>query len=208
MKTTTTSFFALIAALASIAAVTSCAKTERIAGSWQGTPERIASLPDVADATSTMTIDFVPDAKDSRRGAADFMAVIEVSQPVSGTTESLNVPYLTNITATATVNATYVYEEGDDDDIILSFDPSTLQVNIDPDGVTFSESLISQTERPVLDSLTSATADKWRILLTSAVREQFYKYRRIEDIKVHHGDMMSCEVENRDLSFRRVGVPD
>lgn len=117
-------------------------------------------------------------------------------------------PYLTNITATATVNANYVYEEGDDDDIILSFDPSTLQVNIDPDGVTFSESLISQTERPVLDSLTSATADKWRILLTSAVREQFYKYRRIEDIKVHHGDMMSCEVENRDLSFRRVGVPD
>ena len=40
--------------------------------------------------------------------------------------------------------------------------------------------------------------------ITAAVREQFYKYTRLDDVKVHNGDIMSAEVAHRDVTFRRV----
>lgn len=208
MKLSTTGFFSLVAVLGTITAVSSCSKYDRFSGTWQSTPERLTSIPDAADATSTMTIDFAPDVRDTKQGVADFSAVIEITKALPASPDILDSPYETNITATASINARYVFEKGDDDDIILSFDPSTLKVNVDPAGVTFSENMLSQTERPVIDSLTTAVADEWRVTITAAIREEFMKYKKIEDIKVHHGDMMSCEVEHRDLTFRRVGVPE
>lgn len=208
MKLSTPGFFTVIFILGTIAAVSSCSKYDRFAGTWQGTPERINGITDVADATSTITVDFAPDDANKKQGIADFSAVIEVTQQIPSDPNVINVPYETNITATASVSAHYAYEEGDDDDILLSFDPSTLKVVVDPAGVTFSENLVSGVERPVLDSLTIAAAEQWRMQITPAIREEFFKFKKIEDIKVHHGDMMSCEVNNHDLTFRRVAVPE
>lgn len=207
MKLSTTSFFSVIAALFAIAAVSSCAKTDRFAGTWQGNPENIVKyLPEAATASSVMTLDFAPDASNPKTGTVAMMAVIEISQAVGQTSPGIDMAYQTNITGTAMINAKYAFD--DDDDIILSLDASTMKVNIDPAGVSFTQNLVSDTERPVLDSLTAATADHWRIAITGAMREVFNKYRKIDDIKVHHGDLMSCEIDDRDLSFRRVGVPD
>lgn len=77
-------------------------------------------------------------------------------------------------------------------------------MNIDPAGVTFSENILTGLQRPALDSLTQQTVDAWRVRITAAIRDEFYKYQKIEDIKVHHSDMMSCEVADRDYTFRRV----
>uniref|UniRef100_UPI002729B5D8 hypothetical protein n=1 Tax=uncultured Duncaniella sp. TaxID=2768039 RepID=UPI002729B5D8 len=104
----------------------------------------------------------------------------------------------------SSVSGTYAPEDGEDDDYILSLDASTIKVNVDPSGVVFTNDIASDTQRPILDSLTAATADQWRVNITSAVREQFYKYSRIEDVKVHHGDIMSMEIDNRDKTFRRI----
>ena len=109
---------------------------------------------------------------------------------------------------TASISGRYTTDGDDDDDILVSFDPSSLQVNVDPAGVTFSQNILSGTQQPVLDSLTTATAERWRVLITPAIREVFNSYRKIDDIKVHHGDIMSCEMNDRDYTFNRVGVPD
>ena len=207
MKLSTTSFFSVIATLGIIAAVSACAHTDRFAGTWQGNPERMDNVPGVADAVSTITLDFAPDATDKSKGIVDIMAVMEVSQAVAGIAEDTNVPYQANITATATISGQYTSDH-EGEDLLVSFDSSSLKVNVDPSGVSFSENIITGTERPVLDSLTAATADRWRVILSSAIRDRFNSYRRIEDIKIHHGDMLSCEVDDRDLTFRRVGVPD
>lgn len=208
MKISSSLFFSVVATLGTIAAVSSCAKSDRFAGTWQGAPERMTNVPDVADATSTMTIDFAPSQSDKKTGTADFSAVIELTQATTPAPGSVDAVYETNVTATASISAKYVFEDDDDEDIILSFDPSSLKVDVDPAGVAFSENLLSQTERPVLDSLTASTAEKWRVVLSGAIRDEFMKYNKIEDIKIHHDDMMSCEVAHRDLTFRRVGVPD
>ena len=209
MKFTTPVFFTFVTALGIISAVSSCTKSDRFAGTWQGNQERIANIPDAADASYTLTIDFAPEKPGAKNGVADFNAVVNISQAVQSTNpDALVSPFEANVTATASITATYFMENGEDDDILLSFDPSSLQVNVDPAGVTLTQDALSNTERPMLDSLTAATANHWRVLITSAMRNEFNRFTKIEDIKVHHGDMMSCEVDHRDLTFRRVGVPD
>lgn len=204
MKVHTASFFSLLAVLGAITAVSSCSKTDYVAGMWQGNPERIADIPGTSDASSTMTIDFAPRSDRKGPGEVDLSAVVELQQAVVGMADASGVPYQANITATASISGTYVPEDGDDDDYILSLDASTLDVTVDPSGVVFASNVLTGAERPLLDSLTAATADRWRVIITAAMREQFYKYSRIEDVKVHHGDMMSMEVDHRDMTFRRV----
>ena len=204
MKVHTASFFSLLAVLGAITAVSSCSKTDYVAGMWQGNPERIADIPGTSDASSTMTIDFAPRSDRKGPGEVDLSAVVELQQAVVGMADASGVPYQANITATASISGTYVPEDGDDDDYILSLDASTLDVTVDPSGVVFTGNVLTGAERPLLDSLTAATADRWRVIITAAMREQFYKYSRIEDVKVHHGDMMSMEGDHRDMTFRRV----
>lgn len=169
-----------------------------------GTPTRMMDIPGASDATSTISIDFAP-SSDVRRGGDVLMsATIDVSQAVTGSIISPDAPYQVDVAATASIRGRYVAEDDDDDDILLHLDPSTLQVNVDPAGVTFSENILTGLQRPTLDSLTMQTVDAWRVLITSAIRDEFYKYQKIDDIKVHHGDMLSCEVADRDYTFRRV----
>lgn len=206
MKIISATVGGLLIVLAGLTTVTSCSKTDRIGGLWQGTPERIHNLPSASDATSTISIDFGP--RESAKGEGDVVlsAVIEIQQPLVGLpdTEAMQAPMQASVTATAQIEGKYIAEERDDDDLLLSLDPTTMTVTVDPAGVMLSENLLTGTDRSTLDSLTAATAERWRVLLTPIVRERFYSYRKIEDVKVHHSDMMSCEVADRDLTFRRM----
>lgn len=204
MKFSTASFFGALTVLGALIFISSCSRTDRFAGEWMGTPTRMMDIPGASDATSTISIDFAP-SSDVRRGGDVLMsATIDVSQAVTGSVISPDAPYQVDVAATASIRGRYVAEDDDDDDIFLHLDPSTLQVNVDPAGVTFSENILTGLQRPTLDSLTMQTVDAWRVLITSAIRDEFYKYQKIDDIKVHHGDMLSCEVADRDYTFRRV----
>lgn len=202
MKLHTASFFGIIAVLTSIMFISSCSRNEPVAGAWIGNPVRI-NVPDAADATATITLDFSPVDKASGIGNIVMSATIDVAQAVTTTEASINQPYQTNVAATAWINGTYSYEDGDDDEIVLNLNPSSLNVTIDPSGVAFSENMLTEAQTPVVDSLTTATVNSWRVILTGAMREEFYRYQKIDDIKVHHTDMMSCEVADHDYTFRR-----
>lgn len=207
MKYSTISFFAVLSVLFGMLVVSSCSKSDRFAGVWQGNQERIDNVREASDASTTVTLDFAPSQENSGTGTVSITAVIEVEQPVNGTF-GLDEAYQTNVSATASITGRYVTEDNDDDDIIITFDPSSLKVNVDPDGVTFSENVATGMQQSMLDSLTEATADHWRAILTPVMRDVFGRYTKIEDIKVHHSDFLSCEVADRDYTFRRVGVND
>ncbi len=93
MKVHTASFFSLLAVLGAITAVSSCSKTDYVAGMWQGNPERIADMPGTSDASSTMTIDFAPRSDRKGPGQVDLNAVVELQQAVVGMTDDAGVPY-------------------------------------------------------------------------------------------------------------------
>lgn len=204
MKISTATFFAVLSVLGAIMIVSSCSRTERFAGLWAGTPSRLYNVEGASDATSTVTIDFAPSTDVRQGGSVVLSATVEVSQAVTGSTLSPQMPYQANVAATASIQGRYMAEGDDDNDLILHLDAPTLKVNVDPAGVTFSDDILTGLERPVLDSLTRATADSWRVILTSVMRDELYKYQKIDDIKVHHADIMSCEVGGRDYTFRRI----
>lgn len=183
MNLSNISFFSTIAVLFGIIAISSCSKTEKFAGQWLGTPEQIMSIRGASDASATVTIDFAPSFDKKSSGTATISAVIEV-EPSFDHLEDYDVAQRATITLNASINGSYTAQ--DDDDIIVSLDPSSLKVIAENDG---------------------DLADKIRVAATPTIREIFNRYHHIADIKVHHTDIMSCEIDGRDYTFRRVGVP-
>lgn len=193
----------LFAAAALAAACTACSGVPDINGAWTSTPTRIDNEIAIAsDATSVLTVDF--DApKGARSGGVTLSAVINANQPVeAGATDGFDEPYEVSVTATATIAGQWSCEGDDCDDIVIFLDRSTLAVSVDPDGVVYSQNLLSGMEQPRVDSLTAVTAERWRSAVRTAATSQFIALDKLDDVKVT-GDILSCEVGKRDLTFHR-----
>ncbi|MBD5277457.1 MAG: hypothetical protein HDS30_07405 [Bacteroides sp.] len=193
----------LFSAAALIAACTACSGGPDINGAWTSTPTRIDNeIAMASDATSVLTVDFRA-PKGAKSGAVTMSAVINANQPVdSGATEGFAEPYEVSVTATATISGQWTYEDDDHDDIVIFLDRSTLNVNVDPDGVSYSQNLLTGLQQPQVDSLTAATAERWRAAVRSAATAQFIALDKLDDVKVHD-NILSCEVGKRDLTFHR-----
>jgi len=204
MKFITPAFFGALAVLGTISVVSSCSRTQKLSGAWEAAPERIV-VPEASDASSTLTLDFTPVESRNTPGQVNFSAVIELHQAASTNAGSLEQPWQVSVAATASATGTYVFEDGEDDDIIITIDPSTLNVIVDPSGVVYNDNVLTGAETSALDSLTAATVSRWRVLLTPVIRDQFNQYQRMEDIKVHHNALLTAEIGHRDVTFRAVG---
>lgn len=204
MKLSTASLFAILSVLGLVSLITSCSKTEPLTGAWQGNPTRFA-VKGAEYATNTITLDFASDQSEYRSGQVNISAVIDIEQAVNTTIDNtFNQPYTVSVAATASITGRYAAEKDDDEDILVHFDPSTFTVNIDPDGVTFSENILTGAAQSTLDSVTNATVERWRAAITAAVQAEFEKYSKIEDIRIHHDNIMSCEIADRDETFRQM----
>ena len=202
MKNSTKSLFAF-AGLAGMMLLSSCTEKQNIAGLWQGNPTRL-ELSGGANAMATTTLNFAPNS-DSRSGNMNISSTIEIEQALPGSAENSFVdPFAASIAATASVNATYTFKEGEDDDILVNITPHSLNVVVDPDGVTFDRKILTGMMQSQVDSLSESVAAQMKAAITSAIQQEYAKYQQIEDIKVHHGDMMSCEIADRDQTFRKV----
>lgn len=203
MKFTTPTFFGALAVLGAISVISSCSHTQELPGAWEAAPERIM-IPDASDATSTLTLDFAPVENRKTPGQVSLSAVIELHQAATSSDPAVEQPWMVSVSATASAQGTYVYEEGEDDDVLITIDPSTFNVVVDPDGVVYDSNVLTGTDSSALDSLTAETASRWRVLIAGAVRDQFNRYRRLGDIKVHHGELLSAEIDDRDCTFRKI----
>lgn len=199
MKTFTTAFFSVLAVLLAVSTVSSCSRVHNVEGSWQASPARM-QIPGASDATATVTLDFGP--AENGAGAVTVSAVINVQQAVTPDAPAVEMPWMQTIAATASMTGRYMPKEHDDDDILLSLDPSTLTVNVDPSGISYNEDMLSGMDSAAVDSLTSATVDHWRVLITNAIRGEFDRYTTIDDVKIHHGEIMSAEIDDHDVTLR------
>lgn len=200
MKILISTIFGVLAALGTVSVLSSCTHGPKIDGTWQAAPERLA-IAGVADAYSTVTLDFAPLQSKNSPGQVDISAVIEVQQASPASSHGVNSTWETSVTATASATGTYAYV--DDDELVLTIDPSSLSVNVDPNDVVYTASSSALMEASQIDSLSAAATNRWRLLLTPAVREQMLQYRMIDDIKIHHGNMMSVEINNRETTLHK-----
>lgn len=183
-------------------AATGCSKRNDINGIWTATPIHIDDMAYAAEATGVLSIDFdAPEGAQS--GPVTLSMVIDATQPVdSGATVGFDAPYEVSVTGTATISGRWSYEDGEDDDILLFLDNSSMQVNVDPNGVTFSQNLLTGAQQPMVDSLSTATAERWRTAMRSTAAKQFFGYTKLDDVKIAN-DILSCELDKRDLTFHR-----
>lgn len=190
----------IAASAAALFALNSCNDRPDISGTWTGTPSRMENIVGSSDADATISITFsAPDSK-SETGDVVVSALIDGSQTeMTGDDTS----YDLSVAATATVKGRWTYEEGEDDDLILALDLSSLQVQVDPDGVTFGNDVMTDSRTPMIDSLSAVAAARWQSSLTKAMSAKFSELQKISDIKIHKGGIMSCEISDRDFTFRK-----
>lgn len=182
----------------------SCSKTTDFFGVWTSTtPEDItASVPAASSATSLVSISFVEGTGNKDGGSVALTSIINVNQPVSGSPISMNQPYEVNVAATASLGGTWIYEEGSDDDLLLSLDLSTLKVNVDNNGVSFTQNMLTGAQQPQIDSLTTVTAELWKNQLTQAMTKEFSRFKKLDDVKVHKGQVLTFEIQNPELTLQ------
>lgn len=195
----------ILGAALMLLATAACSKHNDINGAWTSTPTNIDNMAYAASATGVTTIDFDA-AKGAASGPVTLTMVIDATQPVdSGATDGFSAPYEISVTGTATISGRWSYEDGDDDDILLFLDNSSLKVNVDPNGVTFSQNLLTGAQQPVVDSLTNVTAERWRSAMRTVAAKQFFEFTKLDDVKISN-DIMSCELGKRDLTFHRAAA--
>lgn len=192
MNTLAKSIYAT-AALAAVVLVSSCSDGAKIVGSWTSSSatDVADAIPAASTASARFSIDFMSGDND-KQGPVSLSALIDASQAVEGDTAFVD-PYEVTVAATASVGGTWAYK---DDDIQLSLDLNTLSVNVDPYGVALSDNIMTGAQKPLTDSLTTATAERWKAQLTTAMKAKLIEYQNLDNVKVSDNNTLSFEVKN------------
>ena len=200
-----------VAAAVVVLCLAACSRLANIEGTWNGAPVRYeqrtapgAVGSDGAVATNVSTqiatnMTFVPDAQKSGAGTVEFMSNVDVINTVPFEGKLVD-PFEINIGATAVCTGTYHFE--DQDDIVIAIDPASIKVDIDPQAVNYSENIATGQDAAQIDSLRPALVRQYTRQLLPVMKDYYSKITRIDDIKVKDG-IMSCEINDRDLTFRR-----
>lgn len=200
-----------VAAAVVVLCLAACSRLANIEGTWNGAPVRYeqptapgAVGSDGAVATNVSTqiatnMTFVPDAQKSGAGTVEFMSNVDVINTVPFEGKLVD-PFEINIGATAVCTGTYHFE--DQDDIVIAIDPASIKVDIDPQAVNYSENIATGQDAAQIDSLRPALVRQYTRQLLPLMKDYYSKITRIDDIKVKDG-IMSCEINDRDLTFRR-----
>lgn len=192
-------YLALPALLA--ATVSSCDEKARLAsdieGSWSGTPERIY-VSDAASSTITRIFTFVKGGNDT---PATVIADVTFStEQAVQPSDSIVQPVTITAAGSATISGTW--SAIDDDEIAIVFDYSTMKVDVDPEAVAVDYDILSSTDTPQLEALRPAMAQSVKTHLTRVMTQSVFDFARLDDIKIK-GNIMSCEINKKDLTFHR-----
>ncbi len=193
--------FALL--IGSLLSFTSCNEKAKLAsavtGSWSGSAERV----DTPDAKTTTTVTryftFTTDAGSKTGGTLTATAQFSLE---SGTQLEATNTQPISVTASGTATITGKWEATDDDEIMVSFDTNSLQVNVDPQEVVLEYTISTETSEPISEDLPATMATAIKRSMTSVMAHDVFSFSKIDDIKVK-GNLMSCELGHKDYTFHR-----
>lgn len=188
----------------------SCDSTPNIEGTWSGSGTNLGTSgkEDVAgvnvNSHITTDITFIPTSNNKRTGDVEFLATVVTSDAVPFDS-TIVAPYEVTVTAIATAKGSYSIV--DDDEIIIALDNSSITMNVDPDAVTYDSNVLTGADGAQVDSLKPQIVAIFSARLLPLVRTHLDAFQHIDDVHVSK-DMMSCEINNRDFTFRRQVMPD
>lgn len=195
------SLIALAGCLVALAGCqTASSLSKKVEGDWSGTPIRFDKKTEV-DGT------FTPVFRFERRGnspGGDFTlsARVSVTMPVNAPIDSLGTSAVSATAAgLATVSGTW--HASDIDEIDLTYDMSTMVVNMDPD-VTFELANIwTSADTPTVRTVPDAVKKAFVKQMTDAMTYTLRKLDDLDDVSIKE-NLMSCEFLKQDHTLNRV----
>lgn len=172
--------------------LTSCDNRPDVTGTWQGTIRQ--SMPGQTQDMMA-TYDFGKDGKVT----ASYM--INIAEPLPPTDGIVNA-YQVNVSGMASVQGVWKYVDGENDEIMLAFDPTTLDVGIDPDAVEYRDNLLTSQQEPALETLKPTIVEYYKQRILSEMRSA-HMNQLLDDVEVK-GQLLTFELNNVDYTFRRI----
>lgn len=185
--------FSLFGAIALLAlGVISCDARPKVLGAWQG--EVTKNMPgDVRSMIATYTFE--------KNGDATASYLWNIAQPLQQS-DSIVAAYEVSVSGTAAMSGTWQYAHGENDEVVITIDPASLQVNVDPEGVEYRENMLTGTQAPALEHLKPAIASKYGEM----IRQDFTAngmILRLDDIEIK-GQAMKFEQDGTDYLFKKL----
>ncbi len=170
---------------------------ESVQGKWTGNPEKMLDTG-AASASMVRTLEFSKGAADTE-GSVTMTAMITVENTMQSN-DSIVTPL--QITASGVATITGVYQAKDDDELTISLDATSMNVNVDPDAVKLNYNIATATSAPLVEKLKPGAAILATQQINRAAQNAFSNITEIDDIKIE-GSIMRCEINHTDLTFTK-----
>lgn len=170
---------------------------ESVQGKWTGNPEKMLDTG-AASASMVRTLEFTKGAADTE-GSVTMTAMITVENTMQSN-DSIVTPL--QITASGVAAITGVYQAKDDDELTISLDATSMNVNVDPDAVKLNYNIATATSAPLVEKLKPGAAILATQQINRAAQNAFSNITEIDDIKIE-GSIMRCEINHTDLTFTK-----
>ena len=170
---------------------------ESVQGKWTGNPEKMLDTG-AASASMVRTLEFTKGAADTE-GSVTMTAMITVENTMQSN-DSIVTPL--QITASGVATITGVYQAKDDDELTISLDATSMNVNVDPDAVKLNYNIATATSAPLVEKLKPGAAILATQQINRAAQNAFSNITEIDDIKIE-GSIMRCEINHTDLTFSK-----
>ncbi|MDE7152847.1 MAG: DUF5052 family protein [Muribaculaceae bacterium] len=191
---------ALFAAAIMILGLSSCDSKQRLAEQLQGT---WTMQPDQITDTEGQTIGImrlVEFVKEPSQAGGEIvissMVSVNTQLPDNDNPEA---PVSVTASGKATISGTWAAV--DDDEIAIYLRPETFSVEVDPSATVLTPAGEMSENGPDLAKLQPSAAQYVRQQITESLRGDFFKFTKIDDIKIQ-GNIMTCEVNHRDITLR------
>lgn len=156
---------------------------DRISGSWQSEPAPIASD---ASGITTMTDlwTFTPESEGADQGSLTITSMTSVEWPLDAAATDTIAPssdaYAVSLSAKVAITGTWEVSSHDpDDELLVTLDPKSLSVAVDPAG----EALSGNGNPVVLDSIPAPIFNAARAEILKIARGRFFPINRLEDVE-------------------------
>lgn len=170
---------------------------ESVQGKCTGNPEKMLDTG-AASASMVRTLEFTKGAADTE-GSVTMTAMITVENTMQSN-DSIVTPL--QITASGVATITGVYQAKDDDELTISLDATSMNVNVDPDAVKLNYNIATATSAPLVEKLKPGAAILATQQINRAAQNAFSNITEIDDIKIE-GSIMRCEINHTDLTFTK-----
>ena len=122
-------------------------------------------MPQNSSVSFVTGIDFLQ-GEERTSGPLTLTSLIDISQQLPADSLIIAEPYDVSVAASTSLRGTWTLM--DDDEIAIAVDFNTFQVNVDQNGVTFSQNILTRADAAIIDSLSQVSINSWKGEITRA----------------------------------------